>query len=115
MQTLAASLLTSEDAVLFFSYSGSTRDMKEVLEVTRDRNVPVVLITHFRKSLAATYANVSLICGYNESPLQSGSIAAKVGQMFLIDCLFNTYCRKTDPDSSIARDTTSQAISRKLL
>ena len=115
MQTLAASLLTSEDAVLFFSYSGSTRDMKEVLEVTRDRNVPVVLITHFRKSLAATYSNVSLICGYNESPLQSGSIAAKVGQMFLIDCLFNTYCRKTAPDSSIARDTTSQAISRKLL
>ncbi len=115
MQTISASLMTPEDVVLFFSYSGSTRDMKEVLELTRERNVPVVLITHFRKSLAATYANVSLLCGYNESPLQSGSIAAKIGQMFLIDCLFDAYCRKTEPESSAARDTTSQAISRKLL
>lgn len=115
MQTISASLLTPEDLILFFSYSGSTRDMKEVLDLTRERNIPVVLITHFRKSLAATYANVSLICGYNESPLHSGSITAKVGQMFLIDCLFHSYCLRTEPDSSAARDITSQAISRKLL
>ena len=115
MQTLSASLLTPEDVILFFSYSGSTRDMQEVLDLARERNVPIVLITHFRKSPAATYANVSLICGYNESPLHSGSIAAKIGQMFLIDCLFNAYFEKTEEESSAARDISSQAISRKLL
>lgn len=115
MQTISTALLTPEDAILFFSYSGSTRDMQEVLDLARERHVPIVLITHFRKSLAASYANVSLICGYNENPLQSGSVAAKMGQMFLIDCLFNAYCGRNAVENSAARDATSQAVSRKLL
>lgn len=115
MQTIATALLTPGDVILFFSYSGSTRDMQEVLDLAKERHIPIVLITHFRKSLAASYANVSLICGYNENPLQSGSIAAKIGQMFLIDCLFNAYCSQNTDENSAARDATSQAISRKLL
>ena len=115
MQTIATALLTPGDVILFFSYSGSARDMQEVLDLAKERHIPIVLITHFRKSLAASYANVSLICGYNENPLQSGSIAAKIGQMFLIDCLFNAYCSQNTDENSAARDATSQAISRKLL
>lgn len=115
MQTMSTALLNPEDVILFFSYSGSTRDMKEVLDLAKERHVPIILVTHFRKSLAASFANVCLICGYNENPLQSGSIAAKIGQMFLIDCLFNAYCRRNPAENSAARDATSQAVSRKLL
>lgn len=115
MQVISASLLTPQDVILFFSYSGSTRDMQDVLELARERQIPVILITHFRKSLAANYADVCLICGYNESPLHSGSIAAKIGQLFLIDCLFHAYCSRNPSESSEARDITSQSITRKLL
>lgn len=89
--------------------------MKEVLDLASERHIPIILITHFRKSLAASFADVSLICGYNENPLQSGSVAAKMGQMFLIDCLFNTYCGRNAEENSAFRDATSQAVSRKLL
>ena len=79
----AISLADSEDAILFFSYSGSTRDMCDTLNIASQRNVPVILITHFPKSADAELATVVLQCGYNESPLQSGSVAAKVGQLFI--------------------------------
>ena len=46
----AISLADSEDAILFFSYSGSTRDMCDTLNIASQRNVPVILITHFPKS-----------------------------------------------------------------
>lgn len=87
MQTMAAALASPQDVILFFSYSGSTKDMEEVLELAEEQKTPIILVTHFPKSRAAEFANVILQCGYSESPLQSGSIAAKVGQLFLIECL----------------------------
>lgn len=115
MQAMAASLATSDDAILFFSYSGSTRDMEELLKIARQRQTPVILITHFSKCRAAEFADVILLCGYNESPLQSGSIAAKMGQMFLIDCLFYGYCQKNPEVRAANRSLTAEAIAKKLL
>ena len=100
MQASAIAMADSKDAILFFSYSGSTRDMCDTLQIASSRHVPVILITHFPKSAGAEFASVVLQCGYNESPLQSGSVAAKVGQLFLIDCLFYGYCSQK-PDKVV--------------
>ena len=115
MQTMAAALASPQDVILFFSYSGSTKDMEEVLELAEEQKTPIILVTHFPKSRAAEFANVILQCGYSESPLQSGSIAAKVGQLFLIECLFYGYCRKNPEVRAAARSATAQAIAKKLL
>ncbi|MDO4307521.1 MAG: MurR/RpiR family transcriptional regulator [Eubacteriales bacterium] len=115
MQAMAASLATPEDSILFFSYSGSTKDMEDVMQIAKSRKIPVILITHFPTSRAAEFAEVVLVCGYNESPLQSGSIAAKVGQMFLIDCLFYCFCKKNPEICAAARSSTAEAIAKKLL
>ena len=92
MQAMAASLCTSEDVILFFSYSGSTRDMLDVLRPAKNGGASIILITHFFNSPAAVLSDVVLLCGATESPLQSGSIAARIGQLFIIDYLFHTYC-----------------------
>jgi DNA-binding MurR/RpiR family transcriptional regulator len=115
MQAMAAALSTPQDAILFFSYSGSTKDMEDVLCLAKDRGTPIILITHFPKSRASEFASVVLLCGYNESPLQSGSVAAKVGQLFLIDCLFYGFCKKNPESAAAARAATAEAITRKLL
>ena len=70
MQASAIAMADSEDTILFFSYSGSTRDMCDTLQIASSRHVPVILITHFPKSAGAEFASVVLQCGYNESPLQ---------------------------------------------
>jgi len=115
MQAMAASLCTPEDVILFFSYSGSTRDMLDVLRPAKNGGASIILITHFSNSPAASLSDVILLCGSTESPLQSGSIAAKIGQMFIIDYLFNIYCLQNPELCSKASEATAQATARKLL
>ena len=94
MQASAIAMADSEDTILFFSYSGSTKDMCDTLQIASNRHVPVILITHFPKSAGAEFA----------------SVAAKVGQLFLIDCLFYGYCSKNPNICSATRSATAHAI-----
>ena len=97
MQIIASATLTKDDAVLFFSYSGATKDMMETLSVVRERGAKVILITRFPRSPGAAQADVVLQCGSNESPLQHGSVPARIAQLFLLDILFTRVCM-TDPE-----------------
>ena len=115
MQAITLSLATPKDVILFFSYSGLTKDMKELMIIAKNRGISVIMITHFAESPGAKYADVVLLCGHNESPLQSGSIAAKVGQMFLIECLFYGLCKKDPEAAKNARAATASAVARKWL
>ena len=90
MQIMNTALATSRDVLLVFSYSGSTKDMEDTLQIAREHGVSIILVTHYPNSRAAQFADVVLLCGYNEGPLQSGSIPAKVGQLLLIDCLMHS-------------------------
>lgn len=115
LQTMAASMCTINDVILFFSYSGATKDMVDVLRPARERGAKIILVTHFAKSPAAAFADVILLCGSREGPLQSGSVAAKMGQLFLIDILFNEFCRVNSAFTDANRESTSNAIAAKLL
>lgn len=115
MQIMATALSSPDDAILFFSYSGSTKDMEDTLQIAKERGIPIILITHYPNSRAAEFADVVLLCGYNEGPLQSGSIPAKVGQLLLIDCLFYGFCRKNPEGTAAARSATAEAIAKKML
>ena len=97
MQVISAATLSSEDAVLFFSYSGATRDMMETLSVVREREAKIILITRFPRSPGAALADVVLQCGSNESPLEHGSVPARIAQLFLLDILF-TRVTLSEPD-----------------
>lgn len=115
MQAMAASLCGAEDVILFFSYSGSTRDMLDVLRPAKNGGAHIILITHFFNSPAALLSDVVLLCGATESPLQSGSIAARIGQLFIIDYLFHSYCIQNQEVCARASEATAQATARKLL
>ena len=93
-QAIRCALLTPRDVVICFSYSGSTRDLVDVMKIARDRGAGTILVTRLPKSPGAAYADVVLECGARESPLQMGSIAARMSQLFLIDVLFNEVCRR---------------------
>ena len=53
-----------------------------------------MLITRFPKSPGGVYADVVLQCGSTEGPIQGGSVAARVAQLFLLDVLFSEVCRR---------------------
>ena len=115
LQMVAAATLTPQDAVLFFSYSGSTRDLLDLLEVVRKRRAKIVLVTHFPKSPAAAAADVILQCGANEGPLQMGSVPARIAQLFLIDVLFTEICRRDEGSVKSVRGRVADVLSSKHL
>ena len=115
LQLVAAATLTSKDAVLFFSYSGATRDLLDLLEVVRERQAKVVLVTHFPKSPAAGFADVILQCGANEGPLQMGSVPARIAQLFLVDVLFTEVCRRNGDAVKNVQEQIADVLSLKHL
>ena len=98
LQVIAASTLLEGDAVLYFSYSGATKDMEETLRAAREQGALVILVTRFPRAPGAAMADLVLQCGGSESPLQTGSVAARVAQLYLLDVLFTRYCMQ-DPDT----------------
>lgn len=115
LQAMAASLMSSHDAVLFFSYSGATKDMVDLLRPARARGIKIILVTRYEKSPGASLADVILQCGANEGPLQAGSMAAKVAQLMVVDVLFNAYWRANEKECIKNIDITASSTAKKLL
>ena len=115
IQIMYTAALTRRDAILFFSYSGATREAVELLELARRRGVRTVLVTHFPKSPAAAYASVILQCGANEGPLQLGSVPARMAQLFLIDALFTEVCRRQEDKVEDVRREMAEVLEIKHL
>lgn len=113
LQTMAASLMNSRDIILFISYSGSTRDMHDILKPARERGAHVILITHEKDSPAARLSDVLLLCGAKEGPFQSGSISAKVSILYLIDVLVSEYCKRNPRQTIENREATTNALSTR--
>ena len=115
IQIMYTTALTQRDAILFFSYSGATREAVELLELAQRRGVRTILVTHFPKSPAAGYANVILQCGANEGPLQLGSVPARMAQLFLIDTLFTEVCRRQEDKVEDVRRDMAEVLAVKHL
>lgn len=113
MQAMAAVLMEPTDAVLFFSYSGSTLAMLDTLKSVRERGAKVILVTRFPNSPGAALADIVLQCGANENPLQSGSIPARIAQMYLVDVLFSEFTRKDLESAKDSRNRIAHALSAK--
>lgn len=115
LQITAISLMEEGDVVLFFSYSGSTKDLQDVLELSKTRGVKVVLITRFPKSPGGQQADVVLQCGSNEGPMQAGSVNARMAQLFVISVLFDRLCSYRPEVTVEHRELISEAVARKHL
>lgn len=115
MQAIAAAMMEQGDAILFFSYSGSTRAMMETLKLAKERGGRVILVTRFPKSPGAELSDIVLQCGANENPLQSGSIAARIAQMYLVDVLFSEYSRRDLRRIRENRARIAEALAKKHL
>ena len=114
-QAIRCAMLTERDVVVYFSYSGSTRDVVDVMKIAQERGARTILITRFPKSPGASCADVVLECGVREGPLQMGSVAARMGQLFLIDVLFSEVCRRDMEACRNRRKQVADALADKHL
>lgn len=114
MQAMSAALMTPRDVAVVISYSGSTKDTIHVAELAKHAGARVIAITRFVKSPLTSFADLTILCGANEGPLQSGSTSGKVSQLFLLNLLFTGYYRRTNEDSTSHNQMTSRAVVDKL-
>ena len=115
MQVMAASLMTEQDVVLFVSYSGATRDLMETLRTAKANGAKIILITHYEDSPGAKLADIVLLCGAQESPLDSGSIPIKVAVLYVAEVLVLRYILDDKPGSTEAQERTTEALAVKML
>ncbi len=114
-QLMTASLMTTQDVVLFVSYSGATRDMLETLKAAKLAGAKVILLTHYEDSPGAKLADVVLLCGAQESPLDSGSIPIKVAVLYVAEVLLLRFMLDDPQNTTSAQDRTSEALAVKML
>lgn len=113
LQAISATTMDPEDVIFFFSYSGSTQEMMETLKLARLQRGKVILVTRFPKSPGAELSDVVLQCGANENALQSGSVAARIAQMYLLDVLFSEFSRKDLPQCLRIRERIASALASR--
>lgn len=114
MQAMAASTTNSEDLIIIVSYSGATKDNIHVAKVAKNSGAKIVCISHFQKSPLTAYSDAILLCSANEGPLEGGSMTAKLGQLYLIDLLYQEYYRRNYEISKENNEKTSFAVVEKL-
>lgn len=113
-QAMEASLLTDRDVAVAISYSGSTKDTIKLAQISKEAGARVICITRFPKSPLVSYSDVVLLCGANESPFQSGSLSAKISQLYLLDVLYTEYFIRTWEKSTMEIQKTARSVLDKL-
>ena len=114
-QLIAASLMGAGDVILFVSYSGATHHMMQTMTVARKAGAKIIRITHYPDAPGAALADVVLVCGGMETPLDCGSIPVKVAALFVAETLVMRYSLDNRELTKIAKDKTSLAMATKLL
>ncbi len=115
LQVMGSSLLSEEEVIWCFSYSGATKDMIDVLKAAHKQKTRIILVTRYVDSPASKFADVVLVCGSNESPLQSGALVAKVAQLYVIDMVYQAFLKLNPEDCEANRVNTTSAIAKRLL
>lgn len=114
-QITTAALLDSACAAVIFSNSGTTKDCITLAKLAKENGAAVILVTKYAQSPAAKYADVLLISGAVEGPIQGGSIAGKVSQMFMVDVLYTEYFRRMGESAVSNKQRTAAAVAEKKL
>lgn len=114
MQAMVASLTGPEDLIVFISFSGATKDNIYVAKEAKRAGARIGCITHFKKSPLTNYADVTLLSGGEDTPLENGSLSIKIGQLYVIDVLFRAYYQRNYRNCRENSKKTTGAVVEKL-
>lgn len=114
LQSMTAATLGEEDVVIGLSVSGSTKDTIDSLKVAKDNGAKVIAITYYARSPITKLADLVLLSGGKESPLEGGSLAAKIAQLFVIDLLCTGLAVKQKDYSLSMKEKTARAVIEKI-
>ena len=80
-----------------------------------ENGAKVILLTHYSDAPGAALADVVLLCGAKESPLDSGSMQVKLAVLFVANVLVLRYTLDNQELANLSLSRTSRALGSKLL
>lgn len=115
MQAMSSALMNADDLAVAFSYSGSTKDVIDIMKRVRHNHAKSICITRYAESPLTSLADVVLLCGANEGPFQGGSLSAKISQLYLLDILYTEFFKHHYKLCDANKKKTTESIATKLL
>ena len=112
LQMMRASLMTSDDVAILFSYSGATRETLSIAQTAKTAGARTICISRFARSPLAELCDLLFLCGGNEGPLQSGNLSVKSAQLFLMEVLYIAYCQANPEDCDLSAKLSSAVLNR---
>ena len=105
LQNVLISSRGEEDLMIFFSISGSSKDVVEAAELARANGMKILVVTCYEKSPLTRYADVVLCASPMESPEHPGSMVGKITQLYTVDILCTAIYLTDKPrfDSGMAK------------
>ena len=85
------------------------------MQVIREVGAKLILVTRFLHSPAAEFADVLLVYGAEEKPLQYGSADVLISQLYIVDVLKSCYCMRNLEDAERYREFIGKVLARKHL
>jgi DNA-binding MurR/RpiR family transcriptional regulator len=110
LQAMSAATLSENDVAVGLSVSGSTRDIVEALHIAKENGAKIITITHFTRSPITKISDLVLLTAGKETPLQGGSLAAKIAQLHVIDMLFTGVALRMREKALFYKEKTAKAV-----
>ncbi|WP_246061290.1 MurR/RpiR family transcriptional regulator [Paenibacillus oralis] len=114
MQAMSAVLLEEGDVAVGFSVSGSSKDTNDILAKAKSGGAKVIAVTNYAKSPITSIADLVLLTAGKESPLEGGSMSAKISQLFVIDLLCEGLSLKNLERAKQMKEKTARAVIDKI-
>ncbi|MFS0871792.1 MurR/RpiR family transcriptional regulator [Paenibacillus xylanilyticus] len=110
IQSMMAVTMREGDVAFGISVSGSTLDTNDMLMKAKQNGAQVIAMTNYAKSPIASIADIVLLTAGKESPLEGGSVGAKISQLFIIDLLCQGLEELHVEESKKMKEWTARAV-----
>ncbi len=113
MQIMAASTLNERDVAIFISHSGASKEIVHLINKAKEVGARTICITRYKNSPATEYADIVLLCGGYETPLQDHAYSVKFAQLYVLDTLFvQVYRTKFQYSKEINKKVSSSILDK---
>ncbi len=99
-QLVDASFLSPNDAVVFISNSGKTKEIISAALQAKEKKATIISVVKLGSSLLADLSDIILYTTSLEGEFRSAAMTSRISQMCVIDALF-TNCAYIDIDKSV--------------
>ncbi|WP_151736590.1 MurR/RpiR family transcriptional regulator ['Paenibacillus yunnanensis' Narsing Rao et al. 2020] len=110
IQSMMAVTMGEGDIAFGISVSGSTLDTNDMLMKAKQNGALIIAMTNYAKSPIASIADIVLLTAGKESPLEGGSIGAKISQLFIIDLICEGLERRHTDETKRMKERTARAV-----